>query len=62
MFFVKERIHKKDKSMNVILRSDIDWAYGILLALREYEVRQKLPNSLAMQVEGFIDHYHRIYS
>lgn len=48
-----------NEAMHKILRSDIDWAYGIMLALREC---REIPPALDMQVDTFIDHYHKVYS
>lgn len=40
-----------------ILRADIEWAYGIMLMVRELD----LPKPVKAQVDTFLDHYHRIY-
>ena len=47
-----------DTNMLPILKSDVEWAYGILLAVRE----STLDSKLKLQVDSFIDHYHRIYT
>lgn len=41
-----------------ILESDVNWAYGIMLALRNHK---ELPQAILNQIEGFIDHFHKTY-
>ena len=52
-------MHSNDTSHPSIVRDDLDWAYGIMLAMREHP---ETPVGLYDQVEAFIDYYHRTYS
>lgn len=47
-----------NKADLALMKADIEWAYGIFLALRE---GRETPDAMKNHIEAFIDHYHKIY-